>query len=52
VGLHLFEDPMAVNFRRLLGDSEIEPNLFVQLAADEMSQHFPFARAETSVPIA
>jgi hypothetical protein len=49
VGVHFLEHPMAVNLGRLLGDTEIESDLFVELAANEMGEHLAFSRRETIV---
>ena len=39
-----------MDFRRLLGNPEIEPDLLVQLTADQVREHLPLARAERGVP--
>jgi hypothetical protein len=52
-GLHaeLTHDAGSVGFNRALGRAQIKGDLFVQLTADDMSQHLSFARGEVFITI-
>jgi hypothetical protein len=52
ISVHLREDAMTMNLGRLLRDAEVEPYLFVQLAADEMRHDLAFPRRQLAVSIA
>jgi hypothetical protein len=50
IGLHLPEHLAAMNLDCALCNAEVIAHLFVQLAADQMSEHFTLARSDVTEP--